>query len=162
MHTILVVLHILVCVGLVGLVLIQHGKGADMGAAFGSGASTTIFGSRGSASFLTRMTAGFATAFFITSLVLAYNYGHSSQPKSVVDKVKPPVTSEVPVVPGTEAPAAPTTEVPAPPAGTPPAPGGVTLPNPEPVVPPLPSQETVPVAPAPVEPQPEVVTPQNP
>ncbi|MEW8621087.1 MAG: preprotein translocase subunit SecG, partial [Candidatus Thiodiazotropha endolucinida] len=57
MQTILTVFHIFLAVGLVGLILIQHGKGADMGAAFGSGASGTVFGAKGSASFLTRTTA---------------------------------------------------------------------------------------------------------
>ncbi|MEW8041347.1 MAG: preprotein translocase subunit SecG [Candidatus Thiodiazotropha endolucinida] len=72
MQTILTVFHIFLAVGLVGLILIQHGKGADMGAAFGSGASGTVFGAKGSASFLTRTTALLATLFFITSMVMAY------------------------------------------------------------------------------------------
>ncbi|MEJ2693813.1 MAG: preprotein translocase subunit SecG [Candidatus Thiodiazotropha sp.] len=72
MQTILVVSHLFLAIGLIGLILIQHGKGADMGAAFGSGASGTVFGSKGSASFLTRLTAGLATLFFVTSMVMAY------------------------------------------------------------------------------------------
>ena len=72
MQTILIVFHLFLAVGLIGLILIQHGKGADMGAAFGSGASGTVFGAKGSASFLTRMTAGLATLFFITSMAMAY------------------------------------------------------------------------------------------
>ena len=72
MQTVLVVLHIFVAVGLIGLILIQHGKGADAGAAFGSGASATVFGARGSASFLTRATAGLATMFFVISMALGY------------------------------------------------------------------------------------------
>ncbi|MBT3047746.1 MAG: preprotein translocase subunit SecG [gamma proteobacterium symbiont of Ctena orbiculata] len=72
MQTILTVFHIFLAVGLVGLILIQHGKGADMGAAFGSGASGTVFGAKGSASFLTRATALLATLFFVTSMVMAY------------------------------------------------------------------------------------------
>ncbi|MEW8189676.1 MAG: preprotein translocase subunit SecG [Candidatus Thiodiazotropha endolucinida] len=72
MQTILTVFHIFLAVGLVGLILIQHGKGADMGAAFGSGASGTVFGAKGSASFLTRTTALLAILFFITSMVMAY------------------------------------------------------------------------------------------
>ncbi|MGD2083972.1 MAG: preprotein translocase subunit SecG [Chromatiales bacterium] len=72
MHTVLTVFHVLLAVGLVALILLQHGRGADAGAAFGSGASSTVFGSRGSASFLSRATAALATAFFVTSLVLAY------------------------------------------------------------------------------------------
>lgn len=62
--------HVLVAVGLIGLVLLQHGKGADMGAAFGSGASGSLFGASGSANFLSRFTAVLATVFFLTSLGL--------------------------------------------------------------------------------------------
>src|SRR3546814_16647236 len=72
MYTILVVVQVLASVSLVGLILIQHGKGADAGAAFGSGASGTVFGSRGSANFLSRATAWLATVFFCVSLALAY------------------------------------------------------------------------------------------
>ncbi|MGH8518280.1 MAG: preprotein translocase subunit SecG [Panacagrimonas sp.] len=72
MHTVLVVVQVLVAVALIGLVLIQHGKGADAGAAFGSGASGTVFGARGAANFLTRTTAWLAAAFFAASLGLAY------------------------------------------------------------------------------------------
>lgn len=64
--------HILAAVGVIGLVLVQHGKGADMGAAFGSGASGSLFGATGSANFLSRATAVLATVFFVTSLTLAY------------------------------------------------------------------------------------------
>jgi len=69
--TILLV-HILSAIGVIGLVLVQHGKGADMGAAFGSGASGSLFGSTGSANFLSRTTAVLAAVFFLTSLSLAY------------------------------------------------------------------------------------------
>jgi len=86
MHTILLVTHIIVAVALIGLVLIQHGKGADMGAAFGSGASGTVFGARGSSSFLTRVTAVLATAFFVISLTLAYMAGRTGEEKSVADQ----------------------------------------------------------------------------
>lgn len=64
--------HILAAIGVIGLVLVQHGKGADMGAAFGSGASGSLFGATGSANFLSRATAVLATVFFVTSLTLAY------------------------------------------------------------------------------------------
>ena len=64
--------HVLAAVGIIGLVLVQHGKGADMGAAFGSGASGSLFGASGSANFLSRTTAVLAAVFFITSLTLAY------------------------------------------------------------------------------------------
>ena len=72
MLTVLTVTHVVVTITLIVLVLIQRGKGADVGAAFGSGASNTVFGSQGSASFLTRTTAVLATLFFVISLTLAY------------------------------------------------------------------------------------------
>lgn len=72
MESVLVVIHLLLAIALVALVLIQHGKGADMGAAFGSGASATVFGSAGAGNFLSRATAVIATLFFVTSLALAY------------------------------------------------------------------------------------------
>jgi preprotein translocase subunit SecG len=71
METLIVIVHVLAALGVTGLVLIQHGKGADMGASFGSGASQTIFGSVGSGNALTKSTTWLATVFFITSLVLA-------------------------------------------------------------------------------------------
>ncbi len=72
MDTILVIIHLFLAIGLIGLILIQHGKGADAGAAFGSGASATVFGSSGSANFLSRATGILALLFFITSLALAW------------------------------------------------------------------------------------------
>ena len=106
MMMVLLVLHVLICLALVGLVLIQQGQGADAGAAFGSGSSGTVFGARGAGSFLTRMTAGLATALFLTSLVLAYLGAHASGPASVTDKLPPPPApaSEAPA-PASEAPA---------------------------------------------------------
>ncbi len=90
MHTVIIVVHVLASIGLIGLVLLQHGKGADAGAAFGSGASATVFGARGSASFLTRATAILATVFFVTSLSLAYFSSQgSSVHKSVTEVVAP-------------------------------------------------------------------------
>jgi len=70
--TLLIVLQVLCAIALVVLVLLQHGKGADMGAAFGSGASGSLFGATGSANFLSRSTAGVATVFFLATLGLAY------------------------------------------------------------------------------------------
>lgn len=70
-ETLVVVVHIVIAVALVGLVLIQQGKGADAGAAFGGGASQTVFGSQGSGSFLTRVTSIMALVFFVTSFSLA-------------------------------------------------------------------------------------------
>ncbi len=105
METVLLIIHVLAAVGLIGLVLLQQGKGADMGAAFGSGASATVFGSRGSASFLSRGTAVLATVFFITSLSLAYFSGQSAPRKSVLEQsvVTEQGTArgeDVPAVPG--------------------------------------------------------------
>ena len=71
LETLVVVVHVVIAVALVGLVLIQQGKGADAGAAFGGGASQTVFGSQGSGSFLTRMTTLMAVVFFVTSFWLA-------------------------------------------------------------------------------------------
>jgi preprotein translocase subunit SecG len=101
-HDILVVFHIFLCIGLIGFILIQHGKGADAGAAFGSGASATVFGSRGSASFLTRTTAILATLFFLTSLTLAYFSGQRLESKSVVDKVPSSTTTQSSTAPETK------------------------------------------------------------
>jgi preprotein translocase subunit SecG len=84
MNQFLLIIHVVVCLGIIGLVLIQHGKGADAGAAFGSGASGTVFGSGGSGSFLTRLTAILATGFFITSLALAMFAGTYQSGESVV------------------------------------------------------------------------------
>lgn len=72
LHTLVLIVHVLVGAGIVGLVLLQRGKGADAGAAFGAGASGTVFGAKGSANFLSRSTAVLATVFFCTSLGLAY------------------------------------------------------------------------------------------
>ncbi len=72
MQVLLVLVHVLTCVSLIALVLLQQGKGAEIGAAFGSGASSTLFGSPGASSFLFKVTAGLAALFFITSLGLGY------------------------------------------------------------------------------------------
>jgi preprotein translocase subunit SecG len=71
METVILIVHVLAAIGVISLVLLQQGKGADMGAAFGSGASSTVFGSQGSSSFITRGTGILATIFFITSMTLA-------------------------------------------------------------------------------------------
>ena len=107
METLVWVIHIIVALGTIGLVLMQHGKGADMGAAFGSGASGSLFGSTGSANFLSRATAVFATLFFLTSLTLTYFSSHKDKPVGVMEShslVQPAVAAAaakqvVPVVP---------------------------------------------------------------
>ena len=87
--TILLIVHIIASAGIIGLVLIQHGKGADAGAAFGAGAaggvSGTVFGAKGSGNFLSRSTAVLATVFFVTSLSLAYLAKNDSAPTSLLE-----------------------------------------------------------------------------
>lgn len=72
LETVILVVHVLAALAIIGLVLIQHGKGADMGSGFGSGASATVFGSGGAGNFLTRTTTTLAIVFFLTSFGLAY------------------------------------------------------------------------------------------
>ncbi len=96
MESALVVIHLLLAIALVALVLIQHGKGADMGAAFGSGASATVFGSAGAGNFLSRATAVIATLFFVTSLALAYFAMNTGGEASLIqaEQVAPAVSGE--------------------------------------------------------------------
>lgn len=124
MQTILVVVHLFLAVGVIGLVLMQHGKGADAGAAFGSGSSGTVFGAAGSANFLSRATALLATLFFLTSLAMGWFAMQSverpglmiedSQPVVEVPVSQPEPVSEVPAIPG--AASEPAIEVPVVPA----------------------------------------------
>ena len=93
-QTLAVVFHVLLAASIIGLVLLQRGKGADAGAGFGAGASGTVFGARGSGSFLSRTTAILATLFFLTSLGLSYLFSQTTEPTSVVDRVQP--TQSVP------------------------------------------------------------------
>jgi len=83
LSNILLVLHLLVAVTIVILVLLQQGKGADMGAAFGGGSSQSLFGARGSANFLSRMTSMLVAVFFVSSLTLAYLYTRQSETSSI-------------------------------------------------------------------------------
>ncbi|WP_028994580.1 preprotein translocase subunit SecG [Azonexus hydrophilus] len=99
LFSVVLTVHILVALAIIGLVLMQHGKGADMGAAFGSGSSGSLFGASGSANFLSRTTAVLATVFFLTSLSLAYIA--SDKPKtagSLMEEVvqSQPVSTAVP------------------------------------------------------------------
>ena len=114
--SIFTVIHLVSAVAIVVLVLLQQGKGADMGAAFGGGASQSVFGSRGSATFLSRVTAGLAALFFVTGLSLAYIYTKQStasrsvmteqsnlaQPASAESDqgIKSTPDSDIPAVPG--------------------------------------------------------------
>ena len=116
MQTILIVLHLLLALGLIGLVLMQHGKGADAGAAFGSGASATVFGARGSANFLSRATAILAGLFFVTSLSLAFVAMRSVEQPGLMDGAAdtgaPAAIESIEVEPSTAVPA-PATDKPA-------------------------------------------------
>ncbi|MEE9319045.1 MAG: preprotein translocase subunit SecG [Granulosicoccus sp.] len=94
MQSLALVIHVVLAIGVIGLVLIQHGKGADAGAAFGSGASATVFGARGSASFLTRMTTALAALFFLTSLTLFYLAANRDRDTRSVTDVELPLEAE--------------------------------------------------------------------
>ena len=91
LYTFLIILHILICLVLILIVLLQAGKGADMGAAFG-GSSQTVFGSSGAGTFLGKMTAGIAILFMLTSLLLTYTASHRSS--SLMDRSKLPVRGQ--------------------------------------------------------------------
>jgi len=104
--TLVIVVHVVIALAIIGLVLLQHGKGADMGSGFGGGSSGSLFGATGSANFLSRATAVLATVFFLTSLGLAYLA--TNKPKAaggtVMDAVKtapakPAADTSVPAVP---------------------------------------------------------------
>ena len=95
MQAFLLTIHVLLAIGVIGLVLIQQGKGADAGAAFGSGSSATVFGAGGSGSFLTRMTTLLAALFFATSIALAvYAANRGGESESVVDSAAPAAEQE--------------------------------------------------------------------
>ena len=88
LQTVLLVIQVFVAVTLIGFILIQHGKGADAGAAFGSGASSTVFGSQGSGNFLTRVTTVLAAAFLLNSLALGYLATQREGPASIMEQVE--------------------------------------------------------------------------
>jgi preprotein translocase subunit SecG len=103
--TLILAVQLLTALTMIGLVLIQHGKGADMGASFGSGASGSLFGATGSANFLSRATAACATVFFVSTLALAYLGSNSgvrgAAGASVLDRVAVPASAPVTgVIPG--------------------------------------------------------------
>lgn len=112
LESLLLIAHVLVAVGICGFVLLQHGKGADMGAAFGSGASGSLFGAAGSANFLSRTTAILAAVFFLTSLGLTW-YGtthvgsQGSAPQGVMDRLPAPKAGDLPTPPAAAPGAAP-------------------------------------------------------
>jgi len=110
-QTIVLVIQVIAALGLIGLVLLQQGKGADAGASFGSGASQTVFGSSGSGNFLTRTTAILATLFFLSSLGLAYFAKHSTQSGEIhFDTATAPTTTKVEKASVGDLPAAPVVE----------------------------------------------------
>jgi len=107
MQTILVVVHLFLAIGMVTLILLQHGKGADAGAAFGSGASATVFGAQGSASFLSRATAIMAALFFVTSMVLAYFSSQAGDQEGLMDSIEAPLVEQSAPAVQTDIPPAP-------------------------------------------------------
>jgi preprotein translocase subunit SecG len=116
--TLILIVDVIVALGIIGLVLLQHGKGADVGAAFGGGASGSLFGASGSANFLSRTTAILAVIFFVTTFVLAYLASHRPRGESgVMDAV-----TGQPAVPGPAVPA---------PSGAPAGGAAKTLENPD-------------------------------
>ena len=121
--TLILAVQLLSALAMIGLVLIQHGKGADMGASFGSGASGSLFGATGSANFLSRSTALCATVFFVCTLLLAYvsntPAGRGAASGSVLDRAAPAASAPTgTVIPGAGG------AVPAPIPGTAPAASG--------------------------------------
>ena len=130
LETGLLILHLLVAVAICGFVLLQHGKGADMGAAFGSGSSGSLFGAAGSANFLSRTTAILAALFFASSLALTWFGTTRTVPQGVMQKgvmeKLAPKASDVPTAPGTAPGTPPATPaaVEVPKAAVPPAPEG--------------------------------------
>lgn len=121
MESVILAVHIVIAITLIGLILIQQGKGADAGAAFGgggggSGASTTVFGSQGSGNFLTKTTAVLATTFFVTSLFLSYLSGQVSAGRAeqaeVLNRVEQIQSEDKPALPVTGSAPAETTDKP--------------------------------------------------
>jgi preprotein translocase subunit SecG len=120
LQTVLLVIHSILSISIIAFVLLQRGKGADAGAGFGSGASGTVFGARGSSTFFSKTTAVLATCFFITSLWLAYLASSGpAKPKSLLDEV--PAT-QTPAPATNVLPELPTAPAPQPPAGGAPSP----------------------------------------
>ena len=93
MSQVLIIIHLVVCVALIMIVLLQTGKGADMGAAFGGGASQTLFGSTGASTFLSKLTTVAAIIFMVTSLGLAYYSSRKTQGSIMIDS-KPPIEQQ--------------------------------------------------------------------
>jgi len=119
LQTLITFAHGILCFAIVALVLLQRGKGADAGAGFGSGASGTVFGARGSSTFFSKLTAVLATLFFMTSMSLAWfaTRPQAKQPDSIVDSVvTEPTADPPPAVDGDAVPSLPARDVPEQPA----------------------------------------------
>jgi preprotein translocase subunit SecG len=101
LHGFILVVHVLLACLIIGLVLMQRGKGAEAGAGFGSGASGTVFGARGTSTLFSKLTAVCAALFFITSLTLAFMSGHptASEPTSVLERAAQQATTKAPAIP---------------------------------------------------------------
>ena len=112
MYEALLVIFLLISIGLVALIMLQQGKGADMGASFGAGASGTLFGSTGSGNFMTRMTAILATLFFVISLILGNLSSNKNQSGSEWENLGQPVTTEQTTTPAPAVPAKPSSDIP--------------------------------------------------
>ncbi|MDQ3185056.1 MAG: preprotein translocase subunit SecG [Pseudomonadota bacterium] len=114
METVIWVVHVVSAISVIVLVLLQHGKGADMGAAFGSGSSGSLFGASGSANFLSRTTGALAAVFFITSLGLTYLSSNRTESGGIMDKAIPVQPSKVESAPAVPADGEPSkaTEIP--------------------------------------------------
>lgn len=127
MEVLILVVHVAVALGIIALVLLQHGKGADAGAAFGSGSAGSVFGSSGSANFLSRTTAVLATLFFISSISLTVFTGKKSETKGLMTQPVEPSPSQG--MPG-QIPMPPASSVPAPASSIPvPLPGAAADPK---------------------------------
>ena len=113
MQTLVLVLHVVAALGIVALVLLQHGKGADVGAAFGSGSAGSLFGSAGASNFLSKSTAGLAAVFFATSLGLTYFASSPNRAGGVTQNLEVPGTGALDAKPATPAPSAPAPAAPA-------------------------------------------------
>ncbi len=128
LEPLVLVLHLVIAAALCGFVLMQHGKGADMGAAFGSGASGSLFGASGSANFLSRTTAVLATVFFLTSVGLTFFGTLHGKPQGVMEQGVMEKTLPEPKAGDVPAPVAPkASDVPAPASGG--AAGGTSKPG---------------------------------
>jgi len=148
LFNLVIVVQVISALAIIGLVLLQHGKGADMGAAFGSGASGSLFGASGSSNFLSKSTAVAAAVFFASTLALAYmgNTRTVTTSGGVMERMNNPANNAGSAVPNTTTPAAPVNDVPAAPtAGVPAAPAAAPATAPAADVP------AAPAAPAPAD-----------